>query len=398
MFDADGSSLGTYRKSHIPDSPGYHEKWHFAPGDTGFRVFKTRYATIGVGICWDQWFPEAARCMVLLGAEILLYPTAIGSEPQDPTLDTSGKWQRCMQGHAAANLVPVVAANRIGRESGTQSDTSVVFYGSSFITDHTGVILADAGRHQETVLTHSFNLADLHSYRLSWGVFRDRRPDLYHPLISLSGGVNPAPRGGYGGQGRSSSVQFPVSGSTRALSMGKSLPGQVPPLTPSMQISANTALPLVPMSLTHANPHAGQFHISTAGGLAEDTSRKMVAGLETHEASFIGDVKASAQRRPRGRCWSCRAKTTYECKACEPGPVPLCNRTARDCWWKYHAGEVTPFVPNKRGRKRKKLGTDVDDDDDSDPKDPLDPDAAAAAAAAAAVVVGTVPGAVAIVD
>jgi N-carbamoylputrescine amidase len=185
VVDADGRVLGTYRKSHIPEGPGYHEKFYFSPGDTGFRVFDSRYGKLGVAICWDQWFPEAARSMALLGAEILLYPTAIGSEPQDASLDSSGHWQRTMQGHAAANIVPVVASNRIGTEQGEKYTMS--FYGSSFIASPTGEKLAEADRVSETVLTASFDLDEIRRYRRSWGVFRDRRPDLYYPMLSLDG-------------------------------------------------------------------------------------------------------------------------------------------------------------------------------------------------------------------
>ncbi len=185
VVDADGSTLGHYRKSHIPDGPGYTEKYYFSPGDTGFRTWETRHGTIGVGICWDQWFPEAARSMALLGAEVLLYPTAIGSEPPDPEWDSSGHWQRVMQGHAGANLVPVVAANRVGHEVG--ETTEITFYGSSFITDSTGERLAEAGRDGEAVLVQTFDRDELASMRASWGLFRDRRPDLYAPLLTLDG-------------------------------------------------------------------------------------------------------------------------------------------------------------------------------------------------------------------
>ncbi len=185
MIDADGAVLGSYRKSHIPESPGYHEKFYFSPGDTGFKVFDTRFARVGVAICWDQWFPETARCMALLGAEILLYPTAIGSEPQDASLDSSAHWQRTMQGHAAANIMPLVASNRVGTEQGEKH--RLTFYGSSFIASHTGEKIAEADRSGETVLTASFDLEAVRHYRQAWGVFRDRRPDLYHPLLSLDG-------------------------------------------------------------------------------------------------------------------------------------------------------------------------------------------------------------------
>ena len=160
VVDADGAVLGSYRKSHIPDGPGYTEKYYFNPGDTGFRVWATTHATIGVGICWDQWFPESARCMALLGAEVLLYPTAIGSEPPDPSWDSSGHWQRVMQGHAGANLMPLVAANRTGLEVGAAGARarSITFYGSSFIADHTGAKVAEAGRDGEAVLTATFDL------------------------------------------------------------------------------------------------------------------------------------------------------------------------------------------------------------------------------------------------
>jgi N-carbamoylputrescine amidase len=185
VVDADGSVLGSYRKSHIPEGPGYHEKFYFSPGDTGFKVFDTRYAKLGVAICWDQWFPEAARSMALMGAEILLYPTAIGSEPQDPSIDSSGHWQRTMQGHAAANVMPVVASNRIGTEKGEKY--TMTFYGSSFIASPTGEKLVEADRQSESVLTASFDLDEVRRYRQAWGVFRDRRPDLYYPLLSLDG-------------------------------------------------------------------------------------------------------------------------------------------------------------------------------------------------------------------
>jgi N-carbamoylputrescine amidase len=185
IVDADGSVLGFYRKSHIPEGPGYHEKFYFSPGDTGFKVFETRYAKLGVAICWDQWFPETARSMALMGAEILMFPTAIGSEPQDAGIDSSAHWQRTMQGHAAANIMPLVASNRIGSESGEKY--TMTFYGSSFIASPTGEIVAEAGRDEETVLTASFDLDHVRHYRQAWGVFRDRRPDLYYPLLSLDG-------------------------------------------------------------------------------------------------------------------------------------------------------------------------------------------------------------------
>jgi N-carbamoylputrescine amidase len=183
MVDADGSTLGVYRKSHIPESPGYHEKFYFSPGDTGFRVWPTRFGRLGVGVCWDQWFPECARAMAVMGAEMLLYPTAIGSEPQDPSLDSRGHWQRTMQGHAAANVMPLVASNRVGAEQGEKC--AITFYGNSFIADHTGAIVAQADDQGECVLTASFDLDATRRYRHAWGVFRDRRPDLYGPLLSL---------------------------------------------------------------------------------------------------------------------------------------------------------------------------------------------------------------------
>jgi N-carbamoylputrescine amidase len=186
ILDADGGNLGYYRKSHIPDGPGYSEKFYFSPGDTGFRVWDTKFARIGVGICWDQWFPESARAMALMGAELLFYPTAIGSEPQDPALDSRDHWQRAMQGHAAANLMPLIASNRIGTEPGDKG-TSITFYGSSFIADNTGAKIAEANRTEETALIASFDLDALAHIRASWGVFRDRRPELYAPLLTLDG-------------------------------------------------------------------------------------------------------------------------------------------------------------------------------------------------------------------
>lgn len=191
MIDADGSLLGVYRKSHIPNGPGYQEKTYFNPGDTGFRVWDTRYGKLGAGVCWDQWFPEAARSMTLMGAELLLYPTAIGSEPPPAiTLDSSGHWQRTMQGHAAANMVPVIASNRIGTEHATQDPSlELSFYGHSFIADHTGAIMCEADDHSETVLVHEFDMDEIRKYRDAWGIYRDRRPDLYQAVATLDGRV-----------------------------------------------------------------------------------------------------------------------------------------------------------------------------------------------------------------
>jgi N-carbamoylputrescine amidase len=188
MVDADGTRLGVYRKSHIPDGPGYTEKFYFTPGDTGFRVWPTRAGQIGLAICWDQWFPEAARAMALAGAEILLYPTAIGSEPQDSEVDSSGAWQRVMQGHAVANVMPVMAVNRHGHEkalSGPAGDMD--FYGSSFIADPDGAMVAEAPRHADTVITAAFDLDAIREQRAGWGLFRDRRPDLYATLMTKDG-------------------------------------------------------------------------------------------------------------------------------------------------------------------------------------------------------------------
>lgn len=185
MIDADGRNLGLYRKSHIPDGPGYSEKYYFNPGDTGFHVFDTAVGRVGAAICWDQWFPEPARAMALKGAEVLLYPTAIGSEPHDATINSRDHWQRAMQGHSASNLVPVVASNRIGREEG--ETCGITFYGSSFITDGTGAKIAEADETSETVLTATFDLEALRRQRLNWGVFRDRRPELYTDLLTLDG-------------------------------------------------------------------------------------------------------------------------------------------------------------------------------------------------------------------
>ncbi len=185
VIDADGATLGVYRKTHIPDGPGYEEKFYFSPGNTGFKVWKTRYATIGVGICWDQWFPEAARCMALMGAEILFYPTAIGSEPPDPSCDSKDHWQTCMCGHSAANLMPVVASNRIGTE--TVGPSQITFYGSSFITDNKGRIIVQADRSTQDILVADIDLAQFARDRESWGLFRDRRPELYGPIMTLDG-------------------------------------------------------------------------------------------------------------------------------------------------------------------------------------------------------------------
>jgi len=185
MVDADGSMLGVYRKTHIPDGPGYQEKYYFNPGDTGFRVWDTRCGKIGLGICWDQWFPETARCLVLQGAEVLLYPTAIGTEPQYPEWDSRDHWQRVMQGHAAASMVPLVASNRIGLERGRASE--MTFFGSSFIADQTGLKVAEADRTEEAVLVHTFDLDAIRNLRAQWGFFRDRRPEHYGALVTVTG-------------------------------------------------------------------------------------------------------------------------------------------------------------------------------------------------------------------
>jgi N-carbamoylputrescine amidase len=186
VIDADGAVLGTYRKSHIPQGPGYEEKFYFSPGDTGYRVWDTAIGRIGVGICWDQWFPEAARAMALQGAELLLYPTAIGSEPPAPGYDSAPHWEMVMRGHAAANILPVVASNRIGTETAPEG-TAVTFYGSSFIADQTGQLLAKALRGTEDILTATFDLEMIAALRRSWGLFRDRRPDTYRVLGTLDG-------------------------------------------------------------------------------------------------------------------------------------------------------------------------------------------------------------------
>ena len=182
IIDADGRELGVYRKSHIPDGPGYSEKYYFSPGDTGFKAWDTAFGCLGVGICWDQRFPECARAMAIAGAEILLYPTAIGSEPAHMGLDSKDHWQTVMRGHAGANLMPVVASNRIGTE--TIGSPPITFYGSSFIADHHGSMVKAADRVTESVLTATFDLDQVRAERLAWGIWRDRRPELYGPLLS----------------------------------------------------------------------------------------------------------------------------------------------------------------------------------------------------------------------
>lgn len=184
MIDADGTNLGTYRKTHIPDDHYYQEKFYFTPGNTGFKVFDTEYGKVGVGICWDQWFPETARCLALKGADIILYPTAIGSEPI-LEVDSSGHWMRTMQGHSAANIIPVAAANRIGREDVEPSEenggqrSSLTFYGNSFLTDETGDLVARASRDQEEIIYAEYDFDEIRRNRSSWGLFRDRRPECY---------------------------------------------------------------------------------------------------------------------------------------------------------------------------------------------------------------------------
>lgn len=185
MIDADGSIMGVYRKSHIPDGPGYSEKYYFRPGDTGFKVWETRFGKVGVGICWDQWFPEAARAMALMGAEFIVYPTAIGSEPGQPDYDSMEHWRITMRGHAGANMTPVAAANRIGTE--VVAGKSQTYYGSSFIAGADGALLADGPRSSESVLTATFDRAKLAANRAAWGLYRDRRPELYGVLMTADG-------------------------------------------------------------------------------------------------------------------------------------------------------------------------------------------------------------------
>jgi len=186
MIDADGRVQGVYRKSHIPDGPGYQEKFYFTPGDTGFKVWQTKFGAMGAGICWDQWFPESARAMALMGAEVLFYPTAIGSEPPPaPPVDSRDHWRRTMQGHAAANMLPLVASNRIGKETGQAGE--MTFYGSSFIADPTGAVVAELGRGEEGFVTAKFDLDAVAQARTSWGLFRDRRPDLYRVISGHDG-------------------------------------------------------------------------------------------------------------------------------------------------------------------------------------------------------------------
>ena len=192
IIDADGRNLGLYRKSHIPNGPGYQEKTYFSPGDTGFKVWNTRFGRIGVGICWDQWFPETARSMALMGAELLLFPTAIGSEPPPAVpVNSRDHWQRTQQGHAAANLMPLIASNRYGLEKSLQDPEGLYirFYGSSFIADSMGAKVAEAGEEGDAVLTATFDLEALAQMRNNWFVFRDRRPDLYGNLVTLDGQV-----------------------------------------------------------------------------------------------------------------------------------------------------------------------------------------------------------------
>lgn len=188
VIDADGRVLDLYRKTHIPNGPAYQEKQFFTPGDTGFKVWETRYARIGIGICWDQWFPETARSLALLGAELIFFPTAIGSEPAYPDIDSQPHWTRVQQGHAAANLVPVIASNRVGTEHSKHvPDLAMTFYGSSFIADQTGALVAQADKTSECVLVHEFDLDAIRKQRIAWGLFRDRRPEMYATLLTSDG-------------------------------------------------------------------------------------------------------------------------------------------------------------------------------------------------------------------
>lgn len=185
VIDATGEILGVYRKTHIPDGPGYKEKFYFTPGDTGFKVFETKYANIGIGICWDQWFPETARILALQGADFIFYPTAIGSEPHMPEYDSKNHWQTCIQGHSAANMIPVIASNRIGTEK--ISDSIITFYGSSFITNQYGEKVTESNRVDEDVLCATFDIDSISSQRAAWGLFRDRRPSMYKKILTKDG-------------------------------------------------------------------------------------------------------------------------------------------------------------------------------------------------------------------
>ncbi|BDX01266.1 N-carbamoylputrescine amidohydrolase [Marinomonas pontica] len=189
MIDAGGELLGVYRKTHIPDSDGYLEKYYFSPGDTGFKVWNTKFGCIGVGICWDQWFPETARSMALMGADLLLFPTAIGSEPSQSDLDSMPHWTNTMRGHAAANQTPVIASNRIGTEQAEHRDLALTFYGSSFICDERGELIEQADRESEAILVHTFDLEKVRTQRKAWGLFRDRRPEHYDVIKILDGQV-----------------------------------------------------------------------------------------------------------------------------------------------------------------------------------------------------------------
>ncbi len=190
MIDADGTVLGVYRKTHIPNDVGYQEKQFFSPGDTGFKVWDTKHAKVGLGICWDQWFPETARCLALMGAEILLYPTAIGSEVGGNSHDSMEHWRTVMRGHAAANIMPVIASNRIGTEQATTNDDEMTFYGSSFIANHQGALVEEANRDNEGVLVHTFDLDEINMMRGRWGLFRDRRPSQYAAIMTMDGGTS----------------------------------------------------------------------------------------------------------------------------------------------------------------------------------------------------------------
>lgn len=183
LIDSKGKLSDIYRKSHIPDGPGYNEKFYFTPGNTGFKVFDTKYGKIGCGICWDQWFPESARSMTLLGADMILYPTAIGSEPQDPNLNSKKHWENVMIGHSAANQIPIIASNRIGEE--IEDDIKINFYGGSFITDHLGNIQSQMDSDTEGVISYEINVDEIRKFRQSWGNFRDRRPDLYKKICDF---------------------------------------------------------------------------------------------------------------------------------------------------------------------------------------------------------------------
>lgn len=304
VIDVDGSEVGVYRKSCLPNGPGTPQEQRTSP-DTTLRVFKTHFATLGVGIGSDQWYPEFARVMSLMGADFLLYPTSIGSEPHDLDRGICAQWQRCMQGHASVNIVPVITANQVGKKLSTGTDHLLNLYSSSFMTDHVGSIVVDAGRNQEKNLMYTYNMDDILLCRHRAAFFRGRRPDLYS-LLCLDDSEMPH--------------------------------GEIVP-QPSLFVTEPSGIIDEKGAATEAQRHV------------ESTSSHI------HTPSFYGEMNPASRQRPRLMCRVCKVYTIHECRQCDPGPVALCVGKNRSCWIEYHRDHGKKYGPSQRKGKKRQLNS-----------------------------------------